>query len=157
RAALALAPNQRVDRGGAGADALLVPWGPAVEPADFEPRAHRQPAVDGDRPDRLMREHEARAEAEHEPLDDLLENVAVGAEPVQPDDREQRFVAAPRSFDAIQHFYSLSVIPFRGVANLHIRCILCASLFIATVSPSMPSAPAHQHERRRAIARLLKE
>jgi hypothetical protein len=88
----ALPREQRLDLSRRLAHPLLVLAAHARERADVVPRPHHVALVDGDRPERRVREHEAdaRARGQAELGHDRLEVVAVGAEAVHPDHGRRR-------------------------------------------------------------------
>src|SRR5690606_9066495 len=126
------------------------------------PAAHREAAVDRDRAHRGMREHETDR-FEPELRGDRLEVVAVRAEAVQPD--HARVGLRGAALDRLElknrrlHIPSPSP-PVRrrayGGYCAFAHMMYYMRKFIQPLLP-MPSAPTQQHERRRAIARLLEE
>jgi hypothetical protein len=65
--------------------------GPKAE--DVVPGAHFHAGVDGDRPHRRMRKHEAHGERQIELRHDRLEVVAIRTQAVEPDDGQLRRLA----------------------------------------------------------------
>jgi len=100
-AGLTLEPHVLDDAAGGLADARLILGRRLREPGEVAPRPHAHPAVERHRPDRRVREDEARHRRDGEPQlrHDRHEIVAVRPETVQPDHAGIRSAAVARSED----------------------------------------------------------
>ncbi len=85
-------PNPRLEHPPGALEIRLIDRALEIESLDVVPGAHHRAAVDGDRPQGGVGENEAYPRFVRKPElgDDGLEVVAIGAEPMKPDDGSRR-------------------------------------------------------------------